>query len=75
MKNFITAYPKWWHHLCMATENHKCLCQYLWLALQSNPKFRLRIHHLNVFGFGSSSIHPKLLGLRLHSPTFYYIYC
>jgi len=31
-----------------------------------NPNFRLRLHHLKVFGSGSS--HPKLLGLRLHNP-------
>ena len=33
-----------------------------------NPNFRLWLHHLKAFGSGSS--HPKLLGLRLHSPGF-----
>jgi len=34
----------------------------------TEPKFRLRSHHLNAFGSASSSNHPKLRGLWLHSP-------
>jgi len=38
-------------------------------CLTGNPNFRLRLHHLKFFGSGPS--HPKLLGLRLHSPEWH----
>ena len=39
----------------------------LWTGTQK-IRLRLQLHHLKVFGSGSS--HSKLLGLRLHSPAF-----
>jgi len=36
--------------------------------LNRNSNFRLRLHHPKIFG----SDHPKLLGLRLHSPGYKY---
>jgi len=36
--------------------------------VNKNPNLRHWLHHLEIFGSGSS--HPKLFGLRLHSPAF-----
>ena len=60
--------------MILSTENWKSLYCYTTrlphkLGLQirnQNFSLQLRIHHLKVFGSGSS--HPKFLGLRLHNP-------
>jgi len=50
------------HIICISRLPHKLRHKIsLW---NRNPNFRLRFHHLKVFGSGSS--HPKLLLLRLH---------
>jgi len=47
--------------ICITRLSHKLS---LWIR---NPNFRLRFHHLKVFG--SDSRHSKLLQLQLHSPA------
>jgi len=38
------------------------------MSVEPGPKFQAPAPLFNVFGSGSS--HPKLLGLRLHSPAY-----
>jgi len=67
--NFLAPVPE--HFGPLKSKNHYIICTTLLhhkpCLWNRYPNFRIQLQHLKIFGSGSS--HPKLLGLRLHSPA------